>query len=235
MVDLGQFFQVGTTNSVDGTATQIKQRCGRDVLIETRNDIPQSMLAQYSPQNVKAFTMQWAHQRYDLNHVHGVYVLFCRQTGWGWVLMGNDSYKVLGADNAKSIASELQGYFRQGQFDQGVLVMMQNLDRAVGNTPVNADDDARAIDVGNDDSSPAPANPPAANPLANPTAAGAAPQTKRATPRSTPRPTEPAPGRIPPSSSCNSREAGRKGGARRQSARRPTRASRGRPRSCGIR
>jgi uncharacterized membrane protein YgcG len=167
VVDLGQFFQVGTTNSVDGTATQIKQRCGRDVLIETRNDIPQSMLAQYNPQNVKAFTMQWAHQRYDLNHVHGVYVLFCRQTGWGWVLMGNDSYKVLGSDNAKSIASELQTYFRQGQFDQGVLVMMQNLDRAMGNTPVNANDDAQAIDVGNDDSkSAAPVNTPAANPVA---------------------------------------------------------------------
>lgn len=172
VVDLGKFFQVGTTNSVDGTATQIKQRNGRDVLIETRNDIPQSMLAQYSPQNVKVFTAQWAHQRYDLNHVHGVYVLFCRQTGWGWVLVGNDSLKVLGSDNAKSIAAELQNYFRAGQFDQGALVMMQNLDRALGDTPVNAADDSQAVDIGNDNPSPTAANTPE-NGVAQPNPVGA--------------------------------------------------------------
>jgi uncharacterized membrane protein YgcG len=179
VVDLGKFFQAGTSNSVDASATQIKQRNGRDILIETRSDIPPSMLAQYSPQNVKAFTAQWAHKRYDLNHVHGVYVLFCRQTGWGWVLVGNDSLKVLGSDNARNIAAELQNYFRAGQFDQGVLVMMQNLDRALGDTPVNAADDSQAVDIGNDNPSPAAGNtaensPVAAaqpNPAAEPTPA----------------------------------------------------------------
>lgn len=173
VIDYGQFFSRQAQNSGDTTVGQIQQRSGRDVLVETRNDIPPSMMGQYNPQAGRQFMYQWAVQRYQLNHTRGVYVLICRQARLGEVLVGQDTQAVLGKDNAQHIAHLMGGYFKAGQFDQGLAALMQNLSaKLIGGPKGGTDLDAQPVEMVADEDKDVAENGQAA-PAGEPVAGGA--------------------------------------------------------------
>ena len=120
IVDRGGFFKSEIVSSAQKTISEIKSATGRDVVIETFQEIPvedRVRFNQLDKSGQDKFFADWANKRAQDLGVKGVYLLACRSPGKFYVTSKGTGVPSGTVDRIKRRVTES---FRNKEFDQGL-------------------------------------------------------------------------------------------------------------------
>lgn len=133
------FFSAETVNKANAVIQEIKERFGKDLLIETVKTVPEGkeQEARNTDPNVRRrFFSEWARERARQARVNGVYVLICRQPGHLEVAVGNKT-KQSGEFSAQAqsrLNQLLVDHFRRKDYNGGLIAAVDYVKDTFGET-----------------------------------------------------------------------------------------------------
>src|SRR5215204_1720795 len=162
-------FSPSAISQADQATRQIKQKYGKEMLVEVFPEIPAELRGQYSQDRKDQFFAAWMTRRAQELKVSGVYVLICRNPSHLQVDAGRDTkQRAFTQQNVEQLKNVLVTRFRDKKYDEGLSEAVNYVDRTL------------AANLGSNAAGGAAA--PAANPQYN----YQAPNAPRATPTRTP-------------------------------------------------
>src|SRR5438128_985999 len=87
--DSAQFFKAETIDKADAAIKRMKQRFGKDLMIETFRAIPDELQAAYRQKDRHEFYHDWLHNEARALRVNGIMVIVTREPGHLEVGAGN--------------------------------------------------------------------------------------------------------------------------------------------------
>jgi uncharacterized protein len=125
-------FSSSAIGQADQLTRQIKQKYGKEMLVEVFAEIPAELRSQYSPDRKDQFFAEWMTRRAQELKVNGVYALICRNPSHLQVDAGADTKKrAFTAQNIEQLKNILVTQFRSKQFDEGLLEGVNYVDRTM--------------------------------------------------------------------------------------------------------
>jgi uncharacterized protein len=125
-------FSSSAIQQADQATRQIKQKYGKEMLVEVFPEIPAELRSQYSPDRKDQFFAEWMKRRAQELKVNGVYVLICRNPSHLQVDAGADTkQRAFTAQNIEQLKNILVTRFRNKQYDEGLLEAVNYVDRTL--------------------------------------------------------------------------------------------------------
>jgi uncharacterized membrane protein YgcG len=119
--DNGEFFSADTVHKALASIAEMRQRYGKDLVIETFKEIPAERKKDYKFEDRNRFFEAWAKERAKALGVDGVYVLACREPAHLHVLVGDEARKkAFTIDDRNRLRDQLLKAFRERKFDEGL-------------------------------------------------------------------------------------------------------------------
>jgi len=129
--ETGMFSQ-SARQEADGATRQIKQKYGKEMLVEVFPEIPAELRSQYSPDRKDQFFAEWMTRRAQELKVNGVYVLICRNPNHLQVDAGRETrQRAFTAQNVEQLKNVLVTRFRNKQYDDGLKEAVSYVDRTL--------------------------------------------------------------------------------------------------------
>lgn len=120
--DDGNFFKPDAVRKANEIIKQIKDRHGKDLVIETYKEIPQDRKGDYRDESKAKFFDEWAQSRARSLEVNGVYVLICKDPSYLEVEVGNETRKkAFTTENRNHLRDLLLKRFKAKEYDQGLI------------------------------------------------------------------------------------------------------------------
>src|SRR5215208_1412544 len=114
-------FSSSAIQQADQDTRQIKQKYGKEMLVEVFAEIPADLRSQYSPDRKNQFFAQWMTRRSQELKVSGIYVLICRNPSHLQVDAGRDTkQRAFTAQNVGQLKNVLVTRFRDKKYDEGL-------------------------------------------------------------------------------------------------------------------
>ena len=125
-------FSSSAIQQADQATRQIKQKYGREMLVEVFPEIPSELRGQYSQDRKDQFFSQWMVRRAQELKVNGVYVLICRNPSHLRVdATGETKQRAFTAQNLEQMKNLLVNRFRNQQYDEGLLEAVSYADKTL--------------------------------------------------------------------------------------------------------
>ncbi|HEV8293246.1 MAG TPA: TPM domain-containing protein, partial [Tepidisphaeraceae bacterium] len=141
-------FSSSAIKQADQATRQIKQKYGKEMLVEVFAEIPAELRGQYSPDRKDQFFADWIKRRFQDLKIDGIYVLICRTPSHIQVDAGGKTReRAFTSQNIDQLTNILATRFRNKEFDQGLLDAINYVDRTL------------AANLGTASASPNTANP----------------------------------------------------------------------------
>ena len=140
--DDAKFFTADAVSKADAIIKDIKERHGKDLLIETFSTAPAGREEEAKDADAAAknrFFNEWAVQRARAEHVNGIYVLICKDPPFVKPVVGNQTLAIFNTDDRDHLGQILVDRFKKKQYDDGLLEAV----RYVQST-LNQNDSAKA-------------------------------------------------------------------------------------------
>ncbi|MDB5331308.1 MAG: hypothetical protein JWP03_2459 [Phycisphaerales bacterium] len=121
--DDGHFFTPATVEQANGIIQQIKQKFGKDVMVETFAQIPDKMKPRLAAEEKEQFYENWLRQEARSNGTNGIFVLIVKDPGRLQVGVGNETVrsKAFTPADRNAMRDLMLARFRENQHDQGLL------------------------------------------------------------------------------------------------------------------
>ncbi|MBI1917487.1 MAG: TPM domain-containing protein [Planctomycetes bacterium] len=120
--DDGGFFSADTMRKALAGIAEMRQRYGKDLVVETFKEIPAERKKDYKADDRNRFFEAWAKDRLKALSVDGIYVLVCREPPHLQVIVGDEARKkAFTAEDRKQLAELLLKLFRVRKYDEGLL------------------------------------------------------------------------------------------------------------------
>jgi hypothetical protein len=128
-------FSSSAISQADQATRQMKQKYGKEMLVEVFPEIPSDLRSQYSADRKDQFFAAWMTRRAQELKVDGVYVLICRNPNHLQVDAGKDTkQRAFTPQNVEQLKNILVTRFRNKQFDDGLLEAVSYVDRTLAST-----------------------------------------------------------------------------------------------------
>ena len=128
--DQSGMFSPSALEQADSATRQLKQKYGKEMLVEVFAEIPSDLRPQYSPDRKDQFFSQWVNRRMQELKANGVYVLICRNPSHLQVQAGNDTkQRAFTEQNIEQLKNILVSRFGDKQYDQGLVDAVNYVDR----------------------------------------------------------------------------------------------------------
>lgn len=125
-------FSSSAIQQADQATRQIKQKYGKEMLVEVFAEIPADLRSQYSADRKDQFFSQWMTRRGQELKINGVYVLICRNPSHLQVDAGRDTkQRAFTAQNVEQLKNILVNRFQNKQFDDGLLEGVNYVDKTL--------------------------------------------------------------------------------------------------------
>src|SRR5262249_22553435 len=105
--DEGEFFSTEAKRKALESIAELRQRYGKDLVIETFKEIPAERKKDYKAEDRNRFFAAWANERAKTLGIDGVYILVCRAPSHLQVTVGNETRKKAFTTEDRNRLSEL--------------------------------------------------------------------------------------------------------------------------------
>jgi uncharacterized membrane protein YgcG len=120
--DNAGFFSEDAVRQANFDLKDIKQKYGKDLLVETHPTLPAEVQSQINAQNKDKVFADWAQQRGRDAKLDGVIVLITRETSHLQIGVGNKTQqKAFSLKDRDRLRDQMLTSFKQKQYDQGLL------------------------------------------------------------------------------------------------------------------
>jgi len=120
--DEGGFFSADTVRKALAGIAEMRQRYGKDLVVETFKEIPAERKKDYKAEDRNRFFEAWAKERAKTLGVNGVYVLVCREPAHLQVMVGDETRKkAFTMEDRNRLAEVLLKSFRVRKYDEGLV------------------------------------------------------------------------------------------------------------------
>jgi len=127
--DEGEFFSAEAKRKALESIAELRQRYGKDLVVETFKEIPAERKKDYKAEDRNRFFAAWANERAKTLGIDGVYILACRTPSHLQVTVGNEiRKKAFTTEDRNRLSELLLKAFRERKFDEGLLEAVKRVD-----------------------------------------------------------------------------------------------------------
>ncbi len=142
VLDTAGFFKSEAVNHANDVIHSIKQRYGKDVMIETYTGVPEELRADFDRKGKVRFFEEWSEHRFRNLGVDGLYILITKSPGRLQVTVGNNTQrKLFTVADREELNKLMSTAFRERRFDEGLTegidFVEKRLERNTGGVGVN--------------------------------------------------------------------------------------------------
>jgi hypothetical protein len=130
--DDGKFFKVETLDKANKKIREIYENYRKDVVVETIASLSDEQEKQIKDEGKEKFFARLALERAKAQGVNGIYILLCKKPTHLQVHMDPRTQKKdFTAANRRTLIEKLIAEFKEGKFDEGLLVGLDVIDSAL--------------------------------------------------------------------------------------------------------
>jgi len=131
--DGANFFSSGAVRKANDTIADIKQRYGKDLMIETFAEIPADMQDRYRRDGKEKFFQEWVTERGRAEGLNGVELLICKSPARVEVGVGSDTRAQAFTDSDRDrLRDVIVNGFKDKRYDDALLDAVNLVDRTMG-------------------------------------------------------------------------------------------------------